>query len=113
MLEYFNGEREFPNIERQQMIAIVSRALDHDDPNLVYTAISCVKKMLWREERQIRPKITALTKHQDKWIRTEARSALEYVRPKEKTFGEYFIRPPDAGALVPAARAGKPALRAA
>ena len=56
VLEYFNGEREFPNIERQQMIAIVSRALDHDDPNLVYTAISCVKKMLWREERQIRPK---------------------------------------------------------
>lgn len=116
VLAYFNKERAFPNIERELIVSTVSRALDHDDPNLVYTALACVKKMTCEERKGLEPKISGLAKHANLWIRTEVSSILDLVRngPRapEKQWSR-TIRLPDMGAAVPVARMGRPTLRLA
>lgn len=108
VLDYFNNERTFPNITRNEMIAIVSTALDSENLDMVYTAISCVRKMTPKERKPLEAKLTALAKHSDRWIRIEALGALnDHNTRREKVHGEYFIRLPDLGAMVPTARVAR------
>ena len=99
---------------RQELVSLVAIALDNENPNIVYTAISCVRKMTSDERKQLEAKLNALAKHPDKSIRIEALGALNdhNTQRKRGAYGEYFIRLPNMGALVPAVRRGKPALRA-
>lgn len=91
------GARVFPRVSRERLIAVTSDVLALDvsssnDANvrernlrLVFIALTCVSKLKSDEAKGLEPKVSALTKCSDIWIKIEAGRILDGIKVHSTT----------------------------